>query len=208
MAVILNIVLPILAGLCILAMLYFLLRALRSRRKYSSQPYNVGQQEERRAGKVNVIRAIFFLLLALIFLAVIGIGPRLQQLAPAPTTTPQLQETIPPSRIATLVPTATVAVSTSEPSPTSPAPTATTTPLPTITSTPEPLTATVSSGVGVWLRDAPGTETEQLEWLLGGTILVVLPGQETVDDLLWRRVQTAEGLIGWVAADFIVVNEP
>jgi hypothetical protein len=207
-AVVLNIVLPILAGLCILLMLYFLLRAFRSRYKSSVQPYNVGQQEAHRAAKVDAIRAIFFLLLALIFVAVVGIRPRLQQLAPAPTPTLQPEETIPPSRIATLVPTATVVASTAVPSSTSPVPTATMTPLPTITSTPQPLTATVSSGVGVWLRDAPGTETEQLEWLLEGTILVVLPGQETVDDLLWRRVQTAEGLIGWVAADFIVVNEP
>ena len=110
--------------------------------------------------------------------------------------------------MATLVPTATRTDLTAESSPTSPIPTASATPQPTVTNTPQPPTASVSSGVGVWLRDLPGTETEQLEWLLEGTILIVLPGQETVDDLLWQQVQTEDGLAGWVAADFIVVDEP
>jgi hypothetical protein len=47
-----------------------------------------------------------------------------------------------------------------------------------------------------------------LEWLLEGSILIVLPGQETADDLLWQQVQTEDGLIGWVAAEFIAINEP
>jgi hypothetical protein len=58
------------------------------------------------------------------------------------------------------------------------------------------------------LRDLPGTESEQLEWLLEGTILTVLSGQETANDLLWQQVQTEDGLIGWVASDFIVIDEP
>jgi hypothetical protein len=188
-------------------MFYFIWRAFRSRHKLSIQPYNVGQQEAHRATKINAIRAIYCLLLALIFFAVISVSPRLERLIPAPMVTPS-PESISPSPVATLVPTATKAVSTLEPSPTSPVPTATGTPLPTVTSSPPPLTATVSSGVGVWLRDLPGTETEQLEWLLEGTVLIVFPGQETADDLLWRQVQTEEGLIGWVASDFIDINIP
>lgn len=207
MAVILNIVLSILAGLSILAMFYFIWRAFSSRYKSARQPYDVGRQEAHQAAKVNAIRAIFFLFLALIFLAVISISPRIDQLLPAPTVTPP-PKTISPSPAATLVPTATKSVSTSEPNPTSPLTTATAILLPTVTSTPQPLTATVSSGVGVWLRDLPGTETEQLEWLLEGTILTVLSGQETADDLPWQQVQTEDGLIGWVAADFIAINEP
>lgn len=207
MAVIFKIVLPILAGLCILAMFYFLWRAFNARYKSTHQAYNVGRQEAHKSAKVNAIRAIFFLLLALIFLAVIGVSPQLEQLAPAPTATP-LPATKAPSPVATLVPTATRTDLTAESSPTSPIPTASATPQPTVTNTPQPPTASVSSGVGVWLRDLPGTETEQLEWLLEGTILIVLPGQETVDDLLWQQVQTEDGLAGWVAADFIVVDEP
>ena len=207
MAVIFNIILPILAGLSILAMFIFIWRAFNARYKSSRQAYGVGRQEAHKAAKVNVIRAAFSLLLALIFLAVIGVSPRIAaQIAPTPTATPLLA-TKSPSPAATLVPTATKGSSTSEPSPTSPRSTETATPLPTVTSTPQPLTATVSSGVGVWLRDLPGTDTEQLEWLLEGTTLFVLPGQETSDDLLWQQVQTEDGLIGWVASEFIVIDE-
>ena len=206
MAVIFNIILPILAGLCILAMFIFIWRAFNARYKSSRQAYNVGRQEAHKAAKVNVLRAAFSLLLALIFLAVIGVSPQLAQLAPIPAATPPTA-TKSPSPAATLVPTATKGSSTSVPSPTSPRSTETSTPLPTVTSASQPLTATVSSGVGVWLRESPGTETEQLEWLLEGTILIVFPGQETADDILWRQVQTEEGLIGWVASDFIAIGE-
>jgi hypothetical protein len=189
-------------------MLYFLLRGVSSRQKSSRQAYNVGRQEQARSSKVNLIRAALFLVLALIFLAVVGISPSVQRLIPTPTVTPRPPATVAPTSDATLVPTATVSSTTVEPSPTSPLPTATSTPPPTLTSTPQPITATVSSGVGVWLRESPGTETEQLEWLLEGTVLIVLPGQQTVEELNWQQVQTEEGVAGWVAADFIVINEP
>jgi hypothetical protein len=68
-------------------------------------------------------------------------------------------------------------------------------------------TAVVSSGVGVWLRATPSTTGEQLEWLLDGTVLVLLDGQETADDLLWQQVQTEAGVTGWVAADFLLTSE-
>ncbi len=68
---------------------------------------------------------------------------------------------------------------------------------------PTPQTATVSSGVGVWLRGAPSTTGEQLEWLLDGTTRHPLPGQETADDLLWQQVRTEAGVEGWVARDFL-----
>jgi hypothetical protein len=57
------------------------------------------------------------------------------------------------------------------------------------------------------LRETPGTETAQLEWLLEGTTLFVLAGQETVDELQWQQVQTEEGQTGWVALEFIAINE-
>ena len=207
MSLILDILLPILVGFSILAMLIFLVRAFRSRHKSSRQAYDVGRQEAHRTSRLNIIRAAIFLLLAFILLAIMGISPILIQSSVEPTTAPRPQETVAPSRAATLVPTATEVTSTVEPSPTSPSPTATSTPPPTSTSTPQPLTATVSSGVGVWLRESPGTETEQLEWLLEGTVLIVLAGQQTSEDLLWQQVETEEGRVGWVAADFIVINE-
>ncbi|MBX7253849.1 MAG: SH3 domain-containing protein, partial [Candidatus Promineofilum sp.] len=67
-------------------------------------------------------------------------------------------------------------------------------------------TATVSSGVGVWLRGAPSTTGEQLEWLLDGTVVTLLPGQQTADDLLWQQVRTEAGVEGWVARDFLTVE--
>lgn len=207
MAVLFNIILSVLAGLCILAMFIFIWRAFSARYRSSRQAYGVGRQEAHKSSKVNIIRAVFALLLALIFLAVLGVSSQVARLAPAPAVTP-LPVVDPPSPEATLVPTATKQLSTTEPSPTSPLPTASATPLPTVTSTPQPLTATVSSGVGIWLRDQPGVETEQLEWLLEGTTVIVLAGEETADDLVWQQVQTDEGLIGWVAAEFIVINEP
>ena len=77
------------------------------------------------------------------------------------------------------------------------------------TNTPEPAsnTAVVSSGVGVWLRGTPSTTGEQLEWLLDGTVLTLLTGQETADGLVWQQVQTDTDLTGWVAADFILISE-
>jgi hypothetical protein len=66
----------------------------------------------------------------------------------------------------------------------------------------------VSSGVGVWLRGAPSTSAEQLEWLLDGTAVTLLSGQETADDLLWQQVRTEAGVEGWVARDFLTVSEP
>jgi len=206
-AVVFNIILPILAGISILAMFYFIWRAFASRYKAARQPYNVGRQEALHTAKVNLIRAVFALIVALIFFGVIGVSPRLTEILPEPTTTPPI-ETRSPTPRATLVPTATKNITTAEPSLIAPMPTSSATPLPTSTSTPEPLMATVSSGVGVWLRDEPGVETEQLEWLLEGTIVFVMDRQETVDDLLWQQVQTEDGVTGWVAVDFIIINEP
>lgn len=207
MAVIFNVVLPILAGVSILAMFYFIWRAFNARYKAARQPYNVGRQEARQSAQVNLVRAVFALILALIFLGVTGVSSQLVEIMPEPAATPA-QRTRTATSESTTVPTATKITATSEPSPTSPLPTSSATPLPTATNTPEPVTATVSSGVGVWLREAPGTETVQLEWLLEGTSLFVLAGQETVDDLQWQQVQTEEGQTGWVALEFIVVNEP
>ena len=130
MAVIFNIILSVLAGLCILAMFFFIWRAFSARYKSSRQAYDVGRQEAHKSAKVNVIRAVFALLLALIFLAVIGVSSQVAKLAPVPATTPIPVEESPSPEV-TLVPTATKQLSTSEPSPTSPLPTASATPLPT-----------------------------------------------------------------------------
>ncbi|MDX1414590.1 MAG: SH3 domain-containing protein [Candidatus Promineifilaceae bacterium] len=207
MAVVFNIILPVLAGIAILAMFYFIGRAFAARSKASHQAYNVGKQEALKSSRVNLVRAVFALIIGLIILGAVGIRPVVNQSLPSATATPVV-ETPELTVEATLPPTATEATATLQPSPTLPEPTATNTPLPTLTSTPEPLTATVSSGVGVYLRVEPSVDAEQLEWLLEGTELIVLDGRQTIDDLLWQQVQSESGLVGWVASDFIVVNEP
>ena len=137
MAVIFNVVLPILAGVSILAMFYFIWRAFSGRYKAARQPYNVGRQEARQLAQVNLVRAVFALIMALIFLGVIGVSSQLAESLPAATATP-VQRTRPPTSEATTVPTATKTTVTSEPSPTSPPPTSSATPLSTATNTPEP----------------------------------------------------------------------
>ena len=40
------------------------------------------------------------------------------------------------------------------------------------------------------LGDVYKRQGEQLEWLLDGTLVTLLPGQQTSDDLLWQQVRT------------------
>jgi hypothetical protein len=79
--------------------------------------------------------------------------------------------------------------------------------MPTATATAAPQTATVSSGVGVWLRAAATTEAEQLEWILDGTVLTLLPGRQSAEGFEWQQVRTPAGNEGWVAVDFIVYDQ-
>jgi hypothetical protein len=201
--VVLNVVLLSLAGLSILAALYFVLKGLGARSSITRQAYSVGQVEAKRTSQVNWIRAASFFLLGLIFLGIFAVRPLFSRLgaSPAPTPTAAVEP----------VPTATESAPsepTAQPSPTTlPAtPTAEVTAAPTATTA--PATATVSSGVGVWLRGAPSTSGEQLEWLLDGTIVTVLSGEETADELVWQQVRTAAGIEGWVARDFLIFAQP
>lgn len=203
----LNIVLLALAGLFFLSALYFGAKALGARSTVHRQAYNVGQVEAKRASQVNWIRAAFSLVLSLIFVGIFAVIPLISRglgNAIPPTPTVAVIETpleTPMEAAPTQVPTI---VSTPTSPPVTPSPEAT--PEPTATTT--PVTATVSSGVGVWLRGAPGTTGEQLEWLLDGTVVTLLAGQETADGLLWQQVRTEEDVEGWVARDFLTVSQP
>ena len=207
MAVLFNIVLPILAGISIIAVFFFLVRAISARSKASRQAYGVGQVEARQKAQANFLGALISLFFALIFLALIFVGPRIAASFPEATPTPQptaVPPTAAPAETATIAPVPTEPQATA----TSPVPTATATTVPTATPTPAPLTATVSSGVGIYLRDEPGTESAELQYLEDGTILFVLGGEQAADDLQWQQVQTDTRLVGWVAADFITINQP
>lgn len=208
MTVVLNVVLLSAAAISILAALYFVMKAVGARSNVHRQAYNVGQVEAKRASQVNWIRAAIMLVIGLIFIGIFAVRPLVSRVvsAPEPTATIPAAETIPadtptleqtPLPVRTVEPTATTPIA-------SPSPEATAAP----TATTAPTTATVSSGVGVWLRGAPSTSGEQLEWLLDGTVVTLLSGQETADDLLWQQVRIESGVEGWVARDFLTVVEP
>lgn len=222
MTAVLNIILPILAIVCFLAVFVFAVRALRLRARSSHQAYGVGQQEARQLMFVNALRSFVALILGLVFLGLFGLAPRSTAgTEPSlPTSvTPEAAPEILPTAALILTPTMTIALPTLEPSPTIPLPTATATiPLTatialTATVPVSPTTsglpaATVSSGVGVYLRAEPSTTAEQLEYLIDGSVVTLLPGRQTAEEFEWAQVRTAAGLEGWVALDFLVLNQP
>lgn len=209
MTAVLNIVFAGIAGLAILAALYYGARAVIQRGRSTQSAYNVGRQQARQAVQIDLIRALAAIVLALIFLGAFGLTPRpVEPLFPTREPTRVIEAVTPSAEPATPAPTA---QPTNTPTvlppeiiePTAVQPT-TATVLPTETVESVQQTAVVSSGVGVWLRGTPSTSGEQLQWLLDGTQLVVLGGQETADNLAWQEVQTAEGFVGWVAVPFII----
>lgn len=220
MTAVLNIVIPGLAILAIAITFYYGLRAFRYKSAIAQEAYNVGQLDVRRAMHVDMLRAGVFLVVALILLGVIGLSPQDNQ-TPVEGV---LEATNVP---ATVSPTATVNIPSvttvpdtavpTQPFATEPPPAQPTEPIaptqieptaaPTITPLPTPQTAVVTSEVGVWLRDAPGISTEQIEWLLNNTELIVLAGTTTADDLDWQQVRAPSGNEGWVASPYIAYSE-
>jgi hypothetical protein len=138
---------------------------------------------------------------------------------PTPTITPNIlltttiSATVAGTAAATLTgPTSTpitlenLSTATNTPAPPTETPTPSITPFPSPTSTPDVDTAVVNSPNGLWLREAPGG-TQEVELIPDGTILVLLPGLETVNDLEWQQVRTPAGNEGWVAVDFIIYQQ-
>lgn len=219
MTAVLNIVFAGVAALAVLAALFFGGRAIVRRGQSTEAAYNVGRQQARQAVQIDLIRALAAIVVALIFLGAFGLTPRPVEPLISPTEPALLESTDSPTALPTLTPAdlpdVPVSTSTVEAAPAEPSPLATTVPAETDaptavpTNPPQPAadTAVVSSGVGVWLRAAPGTSGEQLEWLLDGTVVNLLDAQETADNLLWQQVQTETGLVGWVAADFLIPPE-
>ena len=71
----------------------------------------------------------------------------------------------------------------------------------------------VSDGTGILcagdsLRLDAGAGYATYEWLLDGAIVTLLGEQETADDLVWQQVITDSGVEGWVASDFLALDEP
>ena len=228
MAVVLDLLVSILAGVSILFTCYFAWKAFAAYSKTSHETYSVGQQRARVSMQVNIVWSLVLLLVSLILLGVSGLSfgsaeadqpAVLATEVPVLVNTPETEATtavlptIPttPTATPTLAPLSTIDLGTT-PVPTAVSAPPTLTPIvqPTVTATTAttaPATAVVSSGVGVWLRDSPSTAGEQLEWLLEGTVMTLLAGRQQADEFEWQQVRTAAGVEGWVAVDFIVINE-
>ena len=215
---VLSLIIPLFGAIGILTAIFFALRALSSRFQVSKEAYGVGQLETRRSMQKDLIWAAMALVVGLIFLGVYALLSKgAAEVDPEPTPVPEMTaepgETEPAAAQETAVPQATNSP-TPVPFPESqvtvlptipPAPSPT--PIPTSTPEPEPVTAVVASGVGVYLRQEPSTTAPDLEWLLDGVQLVVLPGRTDADGYTWVLVRTPEGNEGWVATDFIeIVN--
>ena len=213
MQAVLSVLIPLLGAIGILAAIFFALRALSSRLQMSKEAYGVGQLETRRSMQKDVIWATMSLAVGLIFLGAYAVMPKGSEISPEPVLTPEVTlesiETVLAPAAETAVPEATNSP-TPVPFPEAqitvlptipPAPTLT--PIPTSTPEPTPQTAVVASGVGVYLRQDPAITAPELEWLLDGTQLVVLPGEANADGYVWVLVRTPEGNEGWVVTDFI-----
>ena len=213
MTAVLNYIILAFMVLSIVAALYFVWRGLRARSLSAKETYGVGQVEAARSMKIDIARGIGLVFLSLILLGVYGLSSRPTEAIGEPTPLPPttvldgstaVPDTAVPTPTATLIVIPTPVSATIAPTE---APTVTPTPEPTeVPPTPAPATAVVTSEVGVWLRGTPSTTGEQIEWVLNGTILTVLPGQQTADDFDWQQVRTPTGNEGWVAVDFIQIN--
>lgn len=216
MQVVLSVVIPLLGLISILGAVYFLFRAVTARGRSGKASYGFGQLEARQSMQVDFARALIAFVVGLVFLAVYAVGLAGGGAAPEPAFVPTLSPTetaVPPvtaTSAADAAPTTVGATATVTPVPfptsqvtvvatATPPPTA----VPTNTPEPEPDTAVVTSPVGVYLRAEPSTSAPDVEWLLEGTPLVVLPGEAQADNYSWIFVRSPEGNEGWVATDFI-----
>ena len=137
--------------------------------------------------------AMAFVLIAIVGLCrVTGLATRLRPLA---TATPTV----------TLVPTATAL----------PTVTPTNTLVPTATATPVPevmpgaqVIVTGTEGQQLSLRAGPALTQDRLRIVEEGTVLKVLEGPEVANGFQWWKVQTDDGLVGWVAGNWLVPVAP
>jgi hypothetical protein len=213
-AIVFNIVIPIVAGGAFLLFALLLVRALQKRTtSHSPFAYGVARQETRHSMQADLLRAAGVLLLAMILVVIYLLGQPLSETAAVVEETPPAalptldvveQEPV-PTAVNTATPTPTI-MATPGTTPTVPVtPTATATP--TETPTPQPRLAVVDSPNGLWLRSQPGVDGEQVENLAHLAVLTVLDGLTEVDDLEWQEVLAPSGNRGWVAASFLAYQD-
>lgn len=132
---------------------------------------------------------------------------------PTPGPTSTSTNTATPTATLTATPTATEAATPTAATPTltatatilwptdTPTPTAT----PTDTPTPTPETAVITWPYGLNMRAEPARDSDVVAFLEGGTVVILLVGNETADGLNWQQIEF-NGLIGWVSSEFLEAN--
>ena len=147
----------------------------------------------RRAPPWPMLAALAFVLIAVVGLCqVTGLAKRLRPLpTPTPTATPI--PTITP--LPTLTPTNT------------PEPTATATPVPVIMPGGQ-VVVKGTEGQQLRLRSGPALNHDTLRIVEEGAVLQVLEGPQAADGFQWWQVKTSDGVIGWVAGDWLVPVVP
>ncbi|MCO5184633.1 MAG: hypothetical protein M9941_00615 [Anaerolineae bacterium] len=128
---------------------------------------------------------------------------------PTPTAdaTPTAPPTLSPEATVTeitddaLAPPPTFTPAASDTTDTTPAPVATPVETPTQPPNSAP-SARVNSPNGLYMRTVPGGEVVEL--IAHEAIVFLLEGEQTVDNVVWRLVESQNGNRGWVAADYLV----
>jgi uncharacterized membrane protein len=125
--------------------------------------------------------------------AVVGTGMGLP--TPTPTLTPTL--TLTPTATLTPVPPTPTLTPTITPSPTL-------SPTPTFTFTPTPVLAVVRTDLaeGARIRKEPGGET--IDFLANNALVIVLPETQEKDGIAWVRIQTLDGVQGWIVQSLLL----
>ena len=144
---------------------------------------------------------VAFAVIALSLFGLCQISGLWKKATPLPMPMPTQTQTPAPAATATPAPTGT---STAAPAPTA-TPTATAAPVLSVG-----VLATVN-GTGAQqlkIRAAPGLDQGLVSTLPDGTRLRVLEGPQTKDGFSWWKVQTEDGLQGWVAGDWLVPTAP
>ena len=130
----------------------------------------------------------------------LGLGASVLAVLPTPTPTPTATGT------PTSTPSATPSATTTATASLTPTPSQTPTLAPTMTPAPAFAVVVGTGGFGAFLRQAP--DGPPVAGLLDGAALLVLRGPEVVAGRVWWHVRTAEGLEGWLLADFIATVTP
>jgi len=149
---------------------------------------------------VVAVGAVILLLVALIAFVVQRSNDSLDAVI-TPAVTPAIAQTA-PAGTARPVATSTVGAP----------PTATATTAPTVTAQPTMsvggfVKVTGTGALGLRLRAEPGLKAETTDVAAEQTTLKVLSGPRTVDDIEWWRLESASGMAGWAAGDFLVVTD-